>query len=233
MALVSITTASIKQGQPKRPLLTLPPPTKLPARLHLKILMSEGDYGLHIWSGLGNDPDRTLQERLFTHPLKKGVVAPKPTDSTCMTANMSVVWHWSPNMKEHLTLKSYLVAFHFWKVKRLQEKFFFLKKWGWQSKALYSLHITLAPFGPVVPTVARLVLTEHYWYPQTCKKILSAWHVIWRSRCQLTKAAYACMETKAPKWHPATPHAVHQSRKYLAQAGCCCLDLFVNLLMHQ
>lgn len=108
----------------------------------------------------------------------------------------------------------------------------FKKSGGWQSKALYSLHITSAPFGPVVPTAARLVLTEHYWYPQTCKKILSAWHVIWRSRCQLTKAAYACMETKAPKWHPATAHAVHQSRKYLTRAGCCCLHLFVNLLMH-
>lgn len=90
-------------------------------------IMSEGDYGLHIWSGLGNDPDRTLQERLFTDPLKKGVVAPKPTDSTCMTANMSVVWDWSLNTKEHLTLKSYPVAFHFIKVKRLQEKKSFKK----------------------------------------------------------------------------------------------------------
>lgn len=76
----------------KKTLLTLPPPTMLPTCLHLKILMSEGDYGLHIWSGLGTDPHRTLlgQELLLTHPSKEGGVAPKPHDPSCTVARLDV-----------------------------------------------------------------------------------------------------------------------------------------------
>lgn len=108
------------------------------------------------------------------------------------------------------------------KEKRIKQVF----KTAQQSKDLYSLHTALTLFGPVALSAASLALLEQHWYPQTCKKTFSTWHVIWRSRCRLTKAAHACIETKAPKWHIATQHAVHQSRKYLTRL-CWCVCVFV------
>lgn len=177
--------------------------------------MSEGDYGLYIWSGLDTDPHRTHlgQELLLTYQFKRAC----DSKALCFYLHSSkfTCLHFENRSPETAPCQKTHLHFLFIYTNTLHYSFPFYQEKIWgnqntkkaeQSKDLYMLYTASAPFGLAVPPAARLTLTEQQWYPQTCQKTFSTWHVIWRSRCQLTKAAQASIETKAPKWHPATAY---------------------------
>lgn len=153
--------------------------------------MSEGDYGLHIWSGLGTDPQRTLldQKLLLTRPSKEGGVTPKPPDPCCTVARLDVslfttVW---PTKNYRYTASSFTHGKHLWST-----TFTFLRETSQEKKSTesviqrkakeeeepFNLHTASAFCGFMLLSAARLALTEQHWYPQTCKKTPSRSHVM-------------------------------------------------------
>lgn len=150
------------------------------------------------WSGLGTDPQRILrgQKLLLTHPSKWGGVAPKPRDPCSAAAGLddslfTTVCDCNPS-KTCIYIASTLSLIHFKSTtlnllsKTSRKKISFFKKRGThrhqsmvrktgykETRLIYTLHQLL-----MLLPAARLALTEQHWYPQTCRKASSAWHVV-------------------------------------------------------
>lgn len=174
----------------------------LPAHLQVKILMSEGI----IWSVVGTNSQGTLQSHnlLLTRLSTEGGVAPELQGPSCALVKSEIIFYTFKRPKLWQNFH-FLLGNSLWGKNAQRQQ----TQKGVGMEGSFNLHTASAPCGVWLLPAARLAFTEQRWYSQTCKKTSFTWHVIWRSRCRLTKAAHPCMETKTPKWHWAITYVGH------------------------